>query len=163
MKPKQTPEIASSRNIFIFEDDPALFTDFIYKRSRIITRFKSVSEGLNFQTESYYPNDQSGFLMTFSNYQHPKTFTTENFLSKLSSYDNILDFGENGYLLQDYVIGDIVLRVEDDSVAKAFYEGNNFDFDLSLMNLASHTDRLLMAFGVNSETIVIGGHLNLFN
>ena len=162
MKQKQTPEIVSSGNVFIFEDDPDLFTDFVYKRSRIISRFKSPAQGLDLETELYFPNDQSGFLMTFSNYQNPKTPNTENFLSKLSSYDNILDLGLDSYLLQDYAIGDIALRVEDDSVVKVFYAGDAFDFDQSLMTLTNHMDRLLTAFGVSSETLVIGGPLNPF-
>ena len=105
---------------------------------------------------------EKGFLMTFSNYQNPKTPNTENFLSKLSSYDNILDLGLDSYLLQDYAIGDIALRVEDDSVVKVFYAGDAFDFDQSLMTLTNHMDRLLTAFGVSSETLVIGGPLNPF-
>ncbi len=100
--------------------------------------------------------------MTFSNYQNPKTPTTENILSKLPPYDSILDLGLDSYLLQDYAIGDIALKVEDHSVVKVFYGGNAFDFDQSLMSLTNHMDRLLIAFGVSSETLVIGQPLNSF-
>ena len=162
MQQKQTPEIVSSGNVFIFDEDPNLFSDFIHRRSRIISSLESHNQGLNLQIELYFPNDQSGFLMTFSNYQNPKTPTTEIFLSKLTSYDNILDLGRDGYLLQDDDIGDLVLRIENDVVVRAFYPGDPYNFDMNLLNLTNHLDRLLTAFGVSSETLVIGGHPDSF-